>query len=215
MDEAGEAPATPAPVVDWARELLAMSQTALTYASDAYDVARYRRLRELALEMMAAGTGAPLPLVRGVFAAETGHATPKVDVRALVRDGGGRVLLVRERRDGRWSLPGGWADVGETASESVVREVAEESGYRVRAARVLAVWDKARHDHPPQPFFVYKLVFLCELAGGAPAHSDETDGVDFFAPDALPPLSLDRATPAQVRRLCALAARPGAPADFD
>jgi ADP-ribose pyrophosphatase YjhB (NUDIX family) len=205
---------TSAPVVAWARELAAMSQTALTYAQDPYDTARYRRLRELAAEMLAIGADAPLEVVRGILAAETGHATPKVDVRALVLDGD-RMLLVRERSDGGWTLPGGWADVGETPSEAVVREVEEESGFVVRATRLLAVWDKRRHDHPPQPFFVYKLVFLCERLGGAARTSDETDDVAFFAPDALPPLSLDRVTPAQLHRLSALAALPDAPTNFD
>lgn len=209
-----QAPAA-TPVIGWARELAAMAQTGLTYARDPYDVARYVRLRELALEMFAASTDAPLPVVRGVFDAESGHATPKVDVRAVVLDEAERMLLVRERRDGRWTLPGGWADVDETPAEAVAREVEEESGYRVRATRLLAVWDKRRHDHPPQPFFVYKLVFQCALLGGAPRASDETDDVAFFAPDALPPLSLDRVTPAQIGRLAALAARPGEPTAFD
>jgi ADP-ribose pyrophosphatase YjhB (NUDIX family) len=223
--EGAAEPGRAAPVLDWARELATMAQTALTYARDPYDVARYTRLRELALEMMAVGADAPLAVVRGVFDGETGHATPKVDVRAVVCDDAGRVLLVRERRDGGWTLPGGWADVGETPAEAVAREVEEEAGYRVRVARVLAVWDKRCHDHPPEPFYVYKLVFLCEVVGGAPrapapdggghGPEEETDGVGFFAPDALPPLSLPRITAAQVRRLCALAARPDAPTAFD
>ena len=214
MAEPVESGGAPSPVLAWGRELAAMSQTALTYALDAYDVARYVRLRELAAEMLAVGADAPLETVRGILAAETGHATPKVDVRAFVRDGD-RVLLVRERSDGRWTLPGGWADVGETPSEAVVREVEEESGFVVRATRLLAVWDKRRHDHPAQAFYVYKLFFLCERLGGAARPSGETDAVAFFAPDALPPLSLDRVTPAQLRRLSALAALPDAPTDFD
>ena len=205
----------PSPVLAWGRELAAMTQTALTYARDPYDVARYVRLRELAAEMLATGADAPLGVVRGVLAAETGHATPKVDVRACVIDERGRLLLVRERSDGGWTLPGGWADVGETPSEAVVREVEEESGFVVRATRLLAVWDKRRHDHPPQPFYVYKLFFLCERSGGAARTSDETDDVGFFALDALPPLSLHRVTPAQLHRLSALAALPDAPTAFD
>ena len=105
--------------------------------------------------------------------------------------------------------------MGETPSEAVVREVVEESGFVVRATRVLAVWDKRRHDHPPHPFFVYKLVFLCERLGGAARPSDETDDVAFFALDALPPLSLDRITATQLGRLSALAALPDAPTNFD
>jgi len=200
--------------VDWARELITSAQTGLTYARDAYDVARYTRIREIALAMLAAGSQQPLATVRAMFEVETGHATPKVDVRAAVlRDG--RVLLVRERLDGRWTLPGGWADVGESPREAVEREVREESGYTVRATRLLALYDKRLHGHPPQPFYVYKLFFACELGSGTPSGSDETDDVAFFAADALPPLSLDRLTPTQLGRIMALMAQPTAATDFD
>jgi ADP-ribose pyrophosphatase YjhB (NUDIX family) len=200
--------------VEWVGELVTMAQTGLAYARDPYDVARYTRVREIALAMLAAGAETPLATVRAIFDAETGHATPKVDVRAAVfRDG--RILLVRERRDGLWTLPGGWADVGETPREAIGREVEEESGYRVRVARLLAVYDKRVHAHPPQPFYVYKLFFGCEILSGTARASDETDDVAFFAPDGLPALSLDRVTPAQIARLFALAADPSAPTDFD
>lgn len=199
-----------------AAELAALAQTGLTYARDPFDVRRYERVREIAAEMMAAGTGTPEPAVLDSLRGDTGHATPKVDVRAAVFQGG-RVLLVRERSDGRWTLPGGWADPGESAGHGVAREVEEESGYRVRATRLLAAYDlnAERHAHPPRPFFAYKLFFECVLLGGEPRASDETDEVGWFAPDALPPLSLSRVTPAQIARLFTLAADPAAPADFD
>ena len=91
-------------------------------------------------------------------------------------------------------LPGGWADVNESPAESVEREVWEESGYRAKATKLLALWDRSRHGHPPHAFYIYKVVFLCELTGGSPKESMETDGVGFFAEDALPPLSVGRVT---------------------
>lgn len=202
---------------DWllrAQRLAALAQTGLTYARDHFDRERYLEVRALAAEMLAAGAGEEPRRVAGLLAAEEGYATPKVDVRAAVFDGG-RVLLVRERVDGGWTLPGGWADVGESPGVAAAREVREESGYEVRTTKLLAVWDKLRHDHPPDPFHAYKLVFRCELTGGAPATSHETTGVDFFAEDALPPLSLPRTTEAQLRRLFAHARDPGLPTDFD
>ena len=198
----------------WAKQLQTMAQTGLTYARDPHDIERYRAMTAIAYEMMAAGSGADPDAVAAFFAYEVGHATPKVDVRAAIfRDD--KILLVQERKDKLWSLPGGWADVGETPSEAVARETAEESGYHVRITRLLAVYDKRLHAHPPQPFFVYKLFFEGEIVSGEAAPSDETLGASFFESDGLPPLSLDRVVPEQVARLFALHRRPGGGAEFD
>lgn len=200
--------------VDWARELLTMAQTGLAYSTDTFDIARYHRIREIALSILATAQGTAFESVAELFDAESGHATPKVDVRAVVlREG--RVLLVRERADGGWSLPGGWADPGETASEAIAREVREESGFEVRITRLLAVYERDRQGHPPQPVYAYKLFFQGELLGGSARDSNETSGAGFFALDALPPLSLNRVLPAQIARLVAIANDPHAPADFD
>jgi ADP-ribose pyrophosphatase YjhB (NUDIX family) len=183
----------------WARRLQAIAQNGLTYATSPYDVERYEEVWSIAAEMLAAGGGGPLDRIQDWFARESGYATPKVDVRAAVF-AESRVLLVREREDGRWTLPGGWADVGDAPSEAVVRETKEESGYDVRVVKLAMLYDRDRHGHPPIPFHSYKLFFLCELAGGEPRASGETDGVGFFAEDDLPPLSLTRVTPEEIHR---------------
>ena len=126
-----------------------------------------------------------------------------------------RILLVRESTDGAWSLPGGWADVGESPADAVVREVREESGYETRAVKLLAVYDRNRHGHPPFPFHAYKLFFRCELIGGEAALSNETTGVDWFAEDALPPISTIRVTAAQIHRFFEHYRNPDWPTDFD
>jgi ADP-ribose pyrophosphatase YjhB (NUDIX family) len=200
--------------LDWALQLQALAQTGLAYPKDPFDVARYEQVRAIAAEMLAASSGADPAFVRDLFAGEVGHATPKIDVRAVVfRDGA--ILLVRERSDGKWTLPGGWADVGESAGESVVREVYEESGYHTRAVKLLAVYDRNKHGHPPIPHHAYKLFFRCELLGGEPAHSVETDGVAFFPPDALPELSVTRVTAAQIAHCFEHERHPEWPTDFD
>jgi len=200
--------------LQWAKSLQTMSQTGLTFAKDPYDIARYEIIRDMAAEMMAAQTDADFAYIKDLFSHEQGYATPKVDVRAATfRDD--MVLLVKERSDGLWTLPGGWADVGEGPSTATEREVREESGYEVRATRLLALYDKAKHDHPPAPHYVYKVYFDCELIGGSPTESIETDGVDFFAVNDLPPLSLGRITPALIARLFELHQNPALPTDFD
>ena len=126
------------------------------------------------------------------------------------------MLLVKEKEDGLWTLPGGWVDVGKTPSEAVEREVKEESGYRVRAVRLLALWDRDKHSHPPLPFHVYKLYFECELLGEEPlAASMEIEEVGFFVIDRLPELSLGRVTPWQIKRLVEQVNDRGGPAEFD
>jgi len=198
-----------------ARELQAMAQTGLFYSKDKYDTERYERLRVLATEMMARGAGVAIDEIADLFRQDTGYTTPRVDVRgAAFRDG--RVLMVRETTDGRWSLPGGWADVNQAASECVVREIEEESGFTARARKLCAVWDRRRHGHtPPHPFSVYKMFFLCELTGGAARPSIETSEIGFFAEDELPELSPGRIQAHQIRRMFAHHRQPDLPTEFD
>ncbi len=136
--------------LDWAQRLQGIAQSGITYSTNQYDLERYEALREIAAEIMAAGSDAAIDPIRDLFAAQSGYATPKVDMRAAVfRDG--RILLVEERADGTWSLPGGWADINESPSDAIVREVREESGYETRAAKLLAVYDRNRHGHRALP----------------------------------------------------------------
>ena len=200
----------------WARELQAIGQTGLTYCRDQYDIERYKRLGEIAAEMMAQEAGLPSaePIIE-FFKKGAGYATPKVDVRAAVFQSDGRLLLVRETEYGGWSLPGGWADVGDSPSIAAVREVREESGYEAVATKLAAVYDRDRHGHPPIPFHAYKLFFLCDLVGGESARSHETDAVDFFAEDCIPPLSLTRVTPDEIQHMFDHRRHPEWPTSFD
>ena len=195
---------------------MAIAQNGLTFAEDPFDRQRYEQVRQIAVEIGSAHTGVGAEKIANLFAQDSGYATPKIDVRAAVFEGG-RILLVRERSDGLWTLPGGWADVGESPSVAVVREVREEAGYECRAVKILALYDREnpRHGHAPYAFHSYKVFFRCELVGGEASDSIETSGVGFFAPDDLPELSLLRVTPSQIARLFEHYANPGLPADFD
>jgi len=200
--------------LDFAQRLQALAQSGLAFAKNTYDIERYEQIRELAAEMVTAYSGEEPERVANLFCGETGYATPKVDVRGVVfKDNS--ILLVRERQDGLWTIPGGWVDVGESPSEAVEKEVRQESGYIVRATRLLAVYDRNKHDHPPSVFHIYKLFFLCELIGGEATTSIETDDVGFFRKDELPPLSVSKITPAQIARMFEHLHQPDQPADFD
>ncbi len=198
-----------------ARELRAIAQTGLAFNADRFDRQRYERLQELAASMLAQGSDEHYAAIIDILRQEWGYATPKVDVRgAAFADG--RVLLVREISDGKWTLPGGWADVNQTASECVVREIAEESGFAARTLKLAAVYDYQRSNHPARQIdSIYKMFFICEITGGAARASNETSEVAFFARDALPPLSLGRATAAQNDRMMHHADDPHLPSDFD
>jgi len=181
----------------WAQRVLAIAQNGLTYTKEPYEIERYQELRVLGQEILSRYAEVPVERVAHFFSEEKSYATPKVDIRGIVfRDE--KILLVQERRDGRWCPPGGWADVGECPSEMVVREVQEESGFIVKPTKLIAVYDKKCHPHPPSPFYIYKILIQCELTGGEASESHETSGVDFFAKDDLPPLQMDRTSPGQI-----------------
>ncbi|MBD2258693.1 NUDIX hydrolase [Pseudanabaena sp. FACHB-2040] len=200
----------------WAQQLQAISQNGLTYQNHPYDVERYEQLQQIAAEIMATYTDLDMAAILDLFQREKWHATPKVDVRgAVFRDG--QILLVQQRTDGFWTLPGGWADVGESPSQAVVREILEESGFETKAVKVAAVYDRdhPRHGHLPEPYHVYKLIFLCELLSGAPTESYEIQQIGFFREDEIPDLSLYRVVPSQISRLFDYYRDPNLPTDFD
>jgi ADP-ribose pyrophosphatase YjhB (NUDIX family) len=203
-------------ILDWARKVQAIAQSGLAFTKDPFDRERYQQLQDLVAGILSSELNIAVSRAQAFWEHEEGYATPKVDVRgAVFRDG--KVLLVRERSDGKWTLPGGWVDVNDAPSSAVAREIYEESGYRARAVKLAALFDKnqPRHGHPPGIHHIYKLFFLCELTGGEPTLSIETDGVDFFALEGLPDLSLGRVTASQIARLSEHQTHRDLPTDFD
>ncbi len=199
--------------VNWAKKIAALARTGLHYSKSHYDTDRYEQLLNIAAQMLADAADTDKERVRAVLDLDDGYITPKVDVRgAVFRDG--KVLLVREAVDGMWTLPGGWADIGDAPSEAVEREIREESGYEARAVKLLAVEDRKRR-HPPSLHYVYKMAFLCELVGGAAQTSAETTEVGWFSQDNIPPLSLGRVTPEQIARWFKHWRQPDLPTEFD
>jgi ADP-ribose pyrophosphatase YjhB (NUDIX family) len=200
---------------DTLKRLRAIAQTGLTYSKDPYDLERFEEVETLSLQLLAKLLDSTPEVMRSVHLPAAGYPTPKVDVRGGVFDGE-RILLVQESADGRWTLPGGWGDEHESPRESVEREVREESGYQVRAERLVAIKDRHLHPYTPKRLErIYKLFFLCDLTGGEAATSLETDAVDFFALDELPPLSLGRTLPDDIEMLGSFRADPEKAVYFD
>src|SRR5512141_3218698 len=189
-------------LLELARHLHALGRTGLHFCADEYDRERYEEVEKIAAELLAAGSGLDVPTLRGDWAAETGYVTPKLEVRgAVFRAADQHVLLVRETADSLWTLPGGWADVNDSPSAAIRREIEQEAGFRVRVVKLAALYDRNLHDHPPSMFHSWKVFFLCEIEGGEARGSYETDAVEFFDVDALPPMSVGRCTVQQVRRM--------------
>jgi len=205
---------TTASVLEWARKVQAIAQNGLAFTQDPFDRERYQQLQELVTGILQSELGVTPERARGFWEGEGGYATPKVDVRGAVFVGE-QVLLVRERSDGRWTLPGGWVDVNDSPSQAVEREILEESGYRARTVKLAALVDKNRHPHPAGIHHIYKLMFLCELVGGEAATGAETDAVAFFPLTALPELSTHRILRSQIERLYEHWLQPSLSTDFD
>lgn len=202
--------------LEWAQKLQAIAQSGLTYSNNPFDIERFRQMQQIVAEMMATYSSLEPAAILDLFQRETGYATPKVDVRGAVFQEG-KILLVKERFDGLWTLPGGYGDVGESPSRAVEREVYEESGYQTRVVKLLALYDRnhPRHGHPAFEHHIYKLFFLCELIGGSPVDNVETEAATFFAEDEIPELSQSRVVPSQITRLFEHYRHPEWPTDFD
>ena len=199
--------------IDWAREIFSLSQSGITYSGNQYDIERYKRLQEITAEMIASQSEISKESALDNFSMQAGYITPKVDVRgAVIRDG--KILLIQERADGNWAMPGGWADLGDSPRSVAEREVWEESGFHVKAEKVVAVIDANRIE-PMEFYHAYKIIFLCSLLGGEPRTSYETLAVDFFDPDHLPPLSSYRTNGEMLREVFAHVADPSRPTAFD
>lgn len=185
-------------LLDWAVELQALAQAGLYYSRDRFDIERFERIRDIAAEMLSEKSGLPIEHVRELFFGETGYQTPKLDTRAAIFDGAGRILLVHER-GGKWSLPGGWVDVNTSVGESAVKEVREEAGLDAVVQRVIAVQDRERHNAPRYAYKVCKVFVLCTVTGGQFRENSETTESAYFPPDALPELAMEKNTPEQVQ----------------
>ena len=199
--------------LEWAREIYSLSQVGLTYTKNEFDIERYKRLQEIAAEIIANQSELTKETVFESFSMQAGYVTPKIDVRGAVVHNN-KILLIQERMDGKWAMPGGWADLGNAPGSVAEREVWEESGFRVKAEKVVAVID-ANRIQPMEFYHAYKIIFLCTLLDGEPRISHETLAVDFFDLSNLPPLSSYRTNEDMLREVFAHVENPDRRTLFD
>ena len=186
--------------LEWATRLQSIAQSGLTFGENQYDLDRYQQIRDLSVEIMHEYTDVKHEKIINLFASETGYQTPKVDIRAAVFEDD-KILMVKEKIDGKWSLPGGWADVNTSVSESVVRECQEEAGAEVKPRRVIAIHHANKQNNFVYPYTIYKIIVECDLIKYCFEENSETLGSGFFSSDNLPELSVERNNPDQIN-LC-------------
>jgi ADP-ribose pyrophosphatase YjhB (NUDIX family) len=184
-----------------AKRIQAIAENGLHFSESDYDLDRYTDLEEISIRMIALITQLSKESIRVSTREMNGYRTPKVDIRCVIFNDKDEILMVQERIDSCWSLPGGWCDVGYTPREVAEKETFEEAGIRVRADRVLAIFDKKMHDHPEDLFYSYKIFMECVPESLDITTGMETLDVGFFRQDALPPLSTPRNTPYQIERM--------------
>jgi ADP-ribose pyrophosphatase YjhB (NUDIX family) len=186
--------------LEWARRIQAISQAGLTFSKDSYDRERYEELQSVSAEIFSEYSSMDIEKMESLFKGELGYPTPKVDVRGAVFKER-KILLVKEKQEEKWSLPGGFCEVGLSPAENVMKEIKEESGYETTPKKLLALLDMNAHPHPPQPFHYYKIFIQCEVVGGTASGGTETNAVQFFSEEQLPILSTGRNTESQIHML--------------
>lgn len=185
-------------LVEISNKIRALSQNGLLYSENEYDIERYQELQTLSNTITAILSNNKVETIEKCFRIIDDYKTPNVDVRAVVFNDQNEILLVKERADGMWSLPGGWADIGYTPNEVAVKETKEETGLDVEAVRLLAVLDKKRHNHPPALHYAYKIFIECKVIGGSFSSTFDILDKGFFKQDELPPLSEERILKSQI-----------------
>lgn len=174
------------------KRIQALAEIGLHYSANSYDTERYNEIQDICFVLLEQLTDVPVEKIKPVIMENNGYKTPKVDVRAVVFNAEGKILLIREKVDGRWALPGGWADVGYTPRMIAEKECFEEAGLTVKASRLIAVMDKTAQNMPPQFEYVYKLFIRCEPRGNVISAGSETLEAGWFAEHEIPELSHPR-----------------------
>lgn len=183
------------------KRIKSIAEIGLQYASSGYELERYTELQHISYSLMSKLSGASIDELKVNLPASKDYPTAKVDIRGLLLSSSNKILLVRECADGKWSLPGGWADIGLTPTEVVVKEFKEETGLDIEVRSLLAIFDKKVHPHPPQPFYVYKMVFHCEQCSAEIVRGFDVLDANYFSIDALPELSENRILKSQIEFL--------------
>jgi len=203
-------------ILDLGREIHAISQTGLAFCENPFDIERFKKLEQIASELISKHSDHTQEFLNKIFSSEAGYATPKIDVRSAIFNNG-KLLMVREKESNAWTLPGGYVDVNESLSIAAEREVFEESGYQVKTKKVAAIFDHRKHGYKAHLYHFYKIYVICDLIGGEAKTNMETTEVSYFSKEELETISLDpgRITKKHILRMFDHSNQPMLPTDFD
>ena len=172
----------------WADRLRDISAMGLLFSKNIHDETAFRNVQTIAMEMYALATGEPMEQIEPLRATVFSRPTPASAGDAAIIDKEGRILLVRRADNGKWAMPGGALEVGETPADGAVREALEETGVHCQARSLVGVFD-SRLCGTPTRHHLYQFVFLCEPSEERPeqpSHAIEVLGTGWFPEDGLP-----------------------------
>lgn len=184
--------------LSWAKILQSIAQTGIEFTDNPYDRERYEAIRALSIEILHEYTEIDNSKLASLFANESGYQTPKIDVRAAIFNSDNEILMIREKIDNKWALPGGWADIELSLSENIIKESFEEAGAEIRPRRILSVLDRNKHVKDNFPYSAYKIFVECDLIKNEFKQNTETLECGFFNFENLPELSQGRNTEKQI-----------------
>ena len=174
------------------KRIQTLAEIGLEFSENSFDRERYKELQEISLQMLEKMTDVSVDKIIPVISEKNGYKTPKIDVRAVVFNDYGQILLVKEKADNRWSIPGGWSDISYSPKEVAEKECMEEAGLMVKATRLLAIMDKQKQNMPPAFEYTYKIFLLCKKLNNTISTGSETNDVGWFNENDLPELSTPR-----------------------
>ena len=203
----------PDELIDWAKWLQSLAQAGLTYGKDNFDLERYQEIRDISAEMMTEKSGLPIEKVQELFCNEVGYQIPKLATQAAIfKDD--KILLVQ--KDNRtWSIPGDWCEVNLSVKENVVKEIKEEASIGITVERLIAIHDSNKHYKGMYPYGITTVFFLCKSTDGGFTENDETIANGYFALDDLPELNEDKGSKEQVEMCFKAYHNPNWQAEFE
>jgi ADP-ribose pyrophosphatase YjhB (NUDIX family) len=183
----------------WSRQLQSIAQAGLAYSKDQYDKDRFMQIRDISIQILNSYTDIDNKIIMQLFANETGYQTPKIDVRAAIFNKNTEILLVKEKIDNKWAMPGGWADIDLSICENIIKEAKEEAGAEVKPKRIIAILDRQKHIDDSFPYSVYKIFVECDFILSKFSDNIETSEHKFYSLNSLPELSSGRNTLNQIK----------------
>ncbi len=194
---------------DFLIKVQSIAKIGLEFSKDPYALENYHDINELTRKMLEQFM--EISFERPNYFSRKVYPTPNVSVRTVIFNEKNEVLMVQEKNDLKYSLPGGWADLYETPKEAAIKECLQEAGAVVKIERLTAIFNRTPFKEPtsvPE----YALIFKGKLVSLSSAHHHETLDVRFFPLDALPPLST-KVTQAEVMRAIQSALKKGIEVD--